>query len=202
MSALSVDINRLSPHPRDLATAPDDVGDAGATPGTPAKITLTTTILPIGTAVLVCWSRCIHALPERESSCHRRALLFPVDPDTGHENRTGVRGTEYMRHMRAWIQRAGVKVLDHSPALELLVEPDGSVRGAAGYQRHENRDYSIVRGAVVLAGGGCAFLSHGGSPPTTFAEPYRLNPCIARGWVRKDAAVQRYRGAPRFIASG
>jgi succinate dehydrogenase/fumarate reductase flavoprotein subunit len=84
---------------------------------------------------------------------------FPVDPATGAQNRTGVQGPEYLRRMRAWIQRAGVRVLDHSPALELLVETDGSVRGAAGYQRHENRDYTILAGAVVLASGGCAFLS-------------------------------------------
>ena len=84
---------------------------------------------------------------------------FPIDPETGRENRTGVQGPEYMRRMRAWITRAGVTILDHSPALELLVEPDGSVRGAAGYQRHHHRDYSITSGAVVLASGGCAFLS-------------------------------------------
>jgi succinate dehydrogenase/fumarate reductase flavoprotein subunit len=84
---------------------------------------------------------------------------FPINPDTGAQDRSGLQGPEYMRRMRAWIQRAGVRILDHSPALELLVETDGSVRGAAGYQRHENRDYTILAGAVVLASGGCAFLS-------------------------------------------
>ncbi|WP_020106358.1 FAD-dependent oxidoreductase [Nocardia sp. 348MFTsu5.1] len=84
---------------------------------------------------------------------------FPIDPNTGAPDRSGLQGPEYMRRMRAWIQRAGVRIFDHSPALELLVETDGSVRGAAGYQRHENRDYTILAGAVVLASGGCAFLS-------------------------------------------
>ncbi|MDV7086253.1 FAD-binding protein [Rhodococcus opacus] len=84
---------------------------------------------------------------------------FPVDPDTGRQIRTGLQGPEYMRRMRAWVKKAGVRILDHSPALELLVDTDGQVRGAAGYQRHDDRDYRITAGAVVIASGGCAFLS-------------------------------------------
>lgn len=84
---------------------------------------------------------------------------FPVDPDTGTRIRSGVQGPEYMRRMRAWIQRLGVRILDHSPALELLVDRDGVVRGAAGIRRQEHRDYRVTAGAVVVASGGCAFLS-------------------------------------------
>ncbi|MFJ4655267.1 FAD-dependent oxidoreductase [Nocardia sp. NPDC088792] len=84
---------------------------------------------------------------------------FPADPESGAQLRTGVQGPEYMRRMRAWVKRIGVRVLDHSPALELLVDADGVVRGAAGYQRREDRDYRIAAGAVVVATGGCAFLS-------------------------------------------
>ncbi|MFC8525712.1 FAD-dependent oxidoreductase [Nocardia sp. NPDC057227] len=84
---------------------------------------------------------------------------FPVDPVTGAQLRTGVQGPEYMRRMRAWVRRAGVRILDHSPALELLVDADSVVRGAAGFQRQLGRDYRIAAGAVVLASGGCAFLS-------------------------------------------
>ncbi|MGW4739345.1 FAD-dependent oxidoreductase [Nocardia xishanensis] len=84
---------------------------------------------------------------------------FPVDPATGEQLRTGVQGPEYMRRMRAWLERIGVRVLDHSPALELLVDDAGTVRGAAGYRHREDRDYRITAGAVVLATGGCAFLS-------------------------------------------
>lgn len=84
---------------------------------------------------------------------------FPVDANTGEQIRTGVQGPEYMRRMRAWVKRIGVRVLDHSPALELLVDASGAVRGAAGYQRQLDRDYRITAGAVVLATGGCAFLS-------------------------------------------
>ncbi|WP_040815504.1 FAD-binding protein [Nocardia concava] len=84
---------------------------------------------------------------------------FPVDPATGEQLRTGVQGPEYMRRMRAWVQRLGVRILDHSPALELLVDADGVVRGAAGYRRQADQDYKVTAGAVVLATGGCAFLS-------------------------------------------
>ncbi|HEY5855529.1 MAG TPA: FAD-binding protein [Aldersonia sp.] len=84
---------------------------------------------------------------------------FPTDADTGEPIRTGVQGPEYMRRMRAWVRRAGVTILDHSPALELLVDADGAVRGAAGHRRQDGVDYRITAGAVVLATGGCAFMS-------------------------------------------
>lgn len=84
---------------------------------------------------------------------------FPVDDTTGRQIRTGLQGPEYMRRMRAWISRRGVRILDHSPALELLVDSGGQVRGVAGWQRQENRDYRVSAGAVVVASGGCAFLS-------------------------------------------
>ncbi|MGP3707884.1 FAD-dependent oxidoreductase [Gordonia paraffinivorans] len=84
---------------------------------------------------------------------------FPVDEKTGEPIRTGVQGPEYMRRMRAWVQRLGVTIVDHSPVLELLTDPTGAVRGAAGHRRQEGRDFRISAGAVVLATGGCAFLS-------------------------------------------
>jgi succinate dehydrogenase/fumarate reductase flavoprotein subunit len=52
-----------------------------------------------------------------------------------------------------------VRILDHSPALELLVDDDGVVRGAAGVRRQQERDWRITAGAVVLAVGGCSFRS-------------------------------------------
>ncbi|GGJ70611.1 FAD-dependent oxidoreductase [Streptomyces brasiliensis] len=83
---------------------------------------------------------------------------FPVDAE-GRQLRRGLQGPEYMRRMRLRVQRAGVRVLDHSPVLELLVDEDGSVAGAAGYRRQEDRPFRVRSGAVVLATGGCAFLS-------------------------------------------
>jgi succinate dehydrogenase/fumarate reductase flavoprotein subunit len=83
---------------------------------------------------------------------------FPVGAD-GNEVRRGVQGPEYMRRMRAWVKRSGVRVLDHSPVLELLVDATGAVAGAAGYRRQHDQSYRVRAGAVVLATGGCAFLS-------------------------------------------
>ncbi|GAA3867717.1 FAD-binding protein [Saccharothrix violaceirubra] len=83
---------------------------------------------------------------------------FPVGPD-GAQLRTGLQGPEYMRRMRVLVRRAGVRILDHSPVTELLVDDDGAVAGAAGYRRQEHEDYAVRAGAVVLATGGCAFLS-------------------------------------------
>jgi succinate dehydrogenase/fumarate reductase flavoprotein subunit len=63
-----------------------------------------------------------------------------------------------MRLMRKRIKAAGVTILDHSPALELLV--DGTeVAGAAGVNRQTGQRWLASAGAVVIATGGCAFLS-------------------------------------------
>jgi succinate dehydrogenase/fumarate reductase flavoprotein subunit len=84
---------------------------------------------------------------------------FPVD-DTGVVRRGSLQGPEYMRRMRRQVRRSGVRILDHHPALELLVAPDGSVAGAAGIARQDGgQPWTVRAGAVVLATGGCAFLS-------------------------------------------
>ncbi|WP_406194443.1 FAD-binding protein [Kitasatospora sp. NBC_01560] len=83
---------------------------------------------------------------------------FPTGPD-GRPLRNGLQGPEYMRRMRIRVRRAGVRILDHSPVTELLTTADGVVAGAAGYRRQEGRPYRVRAGAVVLATGGCAFLS-------------------------------------------
>lgn len=64
-----------------------------------------------------------------------------------------------MRALRQKVQSLGVRILDHSPALELLRHTDGSVAGAQGYRRQAGEAYTIRAGAVVLATGGCAFYS-------------------------------------------
>jgi succinate dehydrogenase/fumarate reductase flavoprotein subunit len=65
-----------------------------------------------------------------------------------------------MRRMRRQVRRSGVRILDHHPALELLVASDGSVAGAAGVARQDDgARWEVRAGAVVLATGGCAFLS-------------------------------------------
>ncbi len=83
---------------------------------------------------------------------------FPVS-DAGEQQRTSLQGPEYMRLMRKRVKEAGVRILDHSPALELLVDGEGSVCGATGMNRQTLEPWVVRAGAVVMATGGCAFLS-------------------------------------------
>jgi succinate dehydrogenase/fumarate reductase flavoprotein subunit len=88
------------------------------------------------------------------------AAYYPFDSDgKGGTFYAGVRGPEYMRALRRYALDAGVTILDHHPALELLVREDGSVGGASGYARIEQRPWTVRAGAVVMATGGCAFRS-------------------------------------------
>ncbi|WP_300681192.1 FAD-binding protein [Nocardioides sp.] len=84
---------------------------------------------------------------------------FPTDP-AGTVRRSSLQGPQYMRLMRLQVQRAGVTILDQSPALELLIDADGVVSGAAGVHRQRGNDpWRVEAGAVIVATGGCAFLS-------------------------------------------
>jgi succinate dehydrogenase/fumarate reductase flavoprotein subunit len=83
---------------------------------------------------------------------------FPVDA-RGRQIRDDLQGPEYMRRQRTRVQRLGVRILDHTPALELLVDEDGVVSGARVLYRPTCEVVSIEAGAVVLAAGGCAFQS-------------------------------------------
>jgi len=80
---------------------------------------------------------------------------FPND-ETGKPYLANLRGPDYMHFMRRRVRRAGVRILDHHPALELLSDGD-AIAGAAGIDRQRNRPWRIRAGAVVLATGGCAF---------------------------------------------
>ncbi|MDT5244267.1 MAG: hypothetical protein QOD36_1643 [Mycobacterium sp.] len=83
---------------------------------------------------------------------------FPVDA-AGRSIRDDLQGPEYMRRQRTRVQRLGVRILDHTPALELLVDRDGVVSGAVVLERASGRTLRIEAAAVVLAAGGCAFQS-------------------------------------------
>ncbi|MEH1864852.1 MAG: FAD-binding protein [Nostoc sp.] len=83
---------------------------------------------------------------------------FPTD-DEGKPYRRSLQGPEYMRLMRRQIQRAGVKILDNSPALELLVYNDGAVAGATGVNRQTGEKWIVRSQSTIIATGGCAFLS-------------------------------------------
>lgn len=82
---------------------------------------------------------------------------FPKD-DSGALYRANLRGPDYMAFLRQQLKRAGVGILDHSPAQELLMTSDG-VAGIAGYRLQRGHAYRIRAGAVVLATGGVAYLS-------------------------------------------
>ena len=85
---------------------------------------------------------------------------YPFNNDIdGRPIRTNLDGPDYMRLMRKRVKSAGVRILDHSPALELLRDASGAVAGAAGIRRQKGDTWAVRAGAVVLATGGCAFLS-------------------------------------------
>ena len=85
---------------------------------------------------------------------------FPLD-DNGASRRNSLQGPEYMRLMRRRVKGAGVRILDQAPALELLVDEHGAVAGAAGVYRQKDAAWTGRAKAVVIATGGCAFLSNG-----------------------------------------
>jgi succinate dehydrogenase/fumarate reductase flavoprotein subunit len=83
---------------------------------------------------------------------------FPVDAE-GRVIVDDLQGPEYMRRQRLRVQRLGVRILDHTPALRLLVDETGVVAGAEAVERRTGRSVRIEAAAVVLATGGCAFQS-------------------------------------------
>ncbi len=78
--------------------------------------------------------------------------------DRGIIYRGALRGPDYMQILRRRLLKLGVRLLDHSPALHLLLTSDGEVAGASGVTR-DGADWTVRSGAVVLAAGGCAFMS-------------------------------------------
>ncbi|PWV99470.1 succinate dehydrogenase/fumarate reductase flavoprotein subunit [Paenibacillus cellulosilyticus] len=78
--------------------------------------------------------------------------------DEGQSYRRSLQGPEYMRLMRKRVKKAGVIIMDHSPALELLADEHG-VGGASGVRTETGETWTVKAGAVVIASGGCAFLS-------------------------------------------
>lgn len=88
------------------------------------------------------------------------AGYYPFDADgRGGTFYSGVRGPEYMRALRRLAVDRGVTILDHHPALELLVNDEGAVIGASGHARLQDRSWSAYAPSVILATGGCAFRS-------------------------------------------
>ncbi len=83
---------------------------------------------------------------------------FPIDED-GRPYRGMLRGPDCLRFMRQRLIKAGVRVIDHCPAEELLLTRDGAVAGVRARYRNGRGLLEVRSAAVVLATGGCAFLS-------------------------------------------
>jgi succinate dehydrogenase/fumarate reductase flavoprotein subunit len=83
---------------------------------------------------------------------------FPI-----HDNQSKIfdslQGPEYMRVMRKCVKKYGATILDHSPALGLLTNSFGAVCGAHGINRQTNETWTVYAKSVVMATGGCAFMS-------------------------------------------
>jgi succinate dehydrogenase/fumarate reductase flavoprotein subunit len=82
---------------------------------------------------------------------------FPVD-ENGVSHKRSLQGPEYMRLMRRKLNKAKITILDHSPALELLYDNHG-IAGAAGINEQTTQTWSVQATSIVIASGGCAFLS-------------------------------------------
>lgn len=99
-------------------------------------------------------------IQETAAGTHRLVQLgypFPLD-QAGKPIRRSLQGPEYMRLMRQVVQTAGVKILDHAPALHLLKDEEG-VHGAHGIRLQTGGNWTVHARAVIIATGGCAFLS-------------------------------------------
>jgi succinate dehydrogenase/fumarate reductase flavoprotein subunit len=99
--------------------------------------------------------RCVDRAYENLLKLSEWGYPFPSDED-GKLYIANLRGPDYMAFMRRRVLLAGVTVLDHHPALELLSDGE-AVTGAAGIDRQHRCDWRIDARAVVLATGGCAF---------------------------------------------
>lgn len=76
--------------------------------------------------------------------------------DSGVTVYNSVRGPEYMRALRQYVESLGVRIFDHSPALELLLQ-SGAAAGARGERLQAREEWEIRAPAVILATGGCGF---------------------------------------------
>jgi len=74
------------------------------------------------------------------------------------EYRGRLRGPDVLYFLRGQLMKHHVRILDHSPALELLSD-DGVIAGAVGINRQTGDTWEVKAAATVLATGGTAFLS-------------------------------------------
>lgn len=76
----------------------------------------------------------------------------------GKQDRSSLRGPTIMAFLRSVVLRHGVTILDHSPALELLLS-DGVAAGARGINKQTGQSWQVRAASVIVATGGTSFLS-------------------------------------------
>ncbi|MQY28609.1 FAD-dependent oxidoreductase [Nocardia aurantia] len=140
----------------------------------------------------------------------------------GRDERAGrvtIEGAQYLARLRRGLVAAGVRILDHHPALQLLADSAGTICGATGVRLRGGTEWTVRSGAVVVATGGCAFLSGGpGTDVDTgdgllmaaeaggelsgmeFSNAYSLAPVGRRGPAVVGEEVPVADPAPRFAA--
>lgn len=138
------------------ATAPANTGTWSAPPGEPRSAAVAARLPRTGGLADPAWAeQTLDAVWDKLNALADWGYPFPKD-DSGRPYRANLRGPDYMHFMRRRVRRAGVRIFDHHPALELIGDEDG-VAGAAGIDRQRGRPWRVRAGAVVLATGGCAF---------------------------------------------
>jgi succinate dehydrogenase/fumarate reductase flavoprotein subunit len=138
------------------ATAPSNTGTWFVPPGAGRRIAIEQRQPRTGGLADPYWvERTLDTAWEKLHSLAAWGYPFPNDDD-GKPYLANLRGPDYMHFMRRRVVTAGVTILDHHPALELLGDGD-TIAGAAGIDRQGHRAWTIRAGAVVLATGGCAF---------------------------------------------
>ncbi|MFT4509260.1 FAD-binding protein [Caballeronia sp. 15711] len=88
----------------------------------------------------------------------RWGYAFPKTQDGNQERWGGMRAGDAVLFLRKQLEKHGVTILDHSPALELLLS-DAVAAGATGVNRKTGASWIVRAGAVVLSTGGTAFRS-------------------------------------------
>ena len=110
------------------ATAPANTGTWSPPPGEPRRAAIDARLSRAGGLADPEWIE--HTIGMAWDKLHCLAdwgYPFPID-DNGEVYRANLRGPDYMHFMRRRALRAGVKIFDHHPALELLGD-DESVAG-------------------------------------------------------------------------
>ena len=130
---------------------------------------------------------------EQSYRCYRR-----LDEWGFRAGRMGsFRGPDSMVFLRRRLQKAGVRILDHSPALELLADAAGTIVGAAGVHRKTGEAWTIRAAAVILATGGNAFRSGAMGTGGSTGDGYLLAAEAGAGAVGME-----FSGHYGFVAAG